>query len=534
MFSPGSPAGAGVALSGAAGGSPSADAIVNAMQRDARGMRLAQSFGWPTQHGSGAGASVGTPYVAGMTAGAAVAGGADMYPQYQPSPPPSTPPPARTEGKAPTPESTAADLRRLNIEAQSLEMWQSRLREWVAEEVLAPLAQRLRVADLRWRLCAEEAAKVAGDARLSGAAAAVSGGARPDLARASEDNARARALWDELTRVGMALDAAVLNDEKQKAQASAAPSPPGLFGNTLFGGGGGAAAFGPSAAAQRQVAARAHAKAVVAEARRALLERRALAAFVRGDWPRGLLPASATVVYVTARYEALARGHCAAAFNADGGAEVAGGGGLDSAALRWNAEQPTDSALVLHAVAGWAASRGWEFPLGDAFEAAQGAGSAAGSALGGALGGGALGGAGGPQSGVAGLPPQIMAELAAVVWARFAPHPVGGSGAFYAGTLPNALQAQSKPTERYTALLAKAPPRGHDATALVAHRLGDARKAYYEVRAEKVGTVITLGGRGAVWHALALFVRFVVAADPVDGGLGALSLKTTGVARIFE
>ena len=112
-------------------------------------------------------------------------------PQYQPSPPPQTPPVRSKEGKPPTSESTAADLKRLGLDPQQVEMWASRLREWIAQEVLIPLAEKLRTADVRWRLAAQEAAAVAGDNQLLAATSAVQEGAR-ELARATEEDARAR------------------------------------------------------------------------------------------------------------------------------------------------------------------------------------------------------------------------------------------------------------------------------------------------------------------------------------------------------
>lgn len=500
---------------GGQAGSPSAEAIVSAMERDARGVQLAQSFGWQGARAGGfVAAPAASPGLAGATAWLGSPYGASSpagpRPQYQPSPPPQTPPVRSKEGKPPTSESTAANLKRLGLDPQQVEMWASRLREWIAQEVLIPLAEKLRTADVRWRLAAQEAAAVAGDNQLLAATSAVQEGAR-ELARATEEDARARTLWDVLTRVAASADAAVATDEQRARDAARSPSPlGGTPGSSLFGGGPGlfggtASPFGGGANAPEQVAARKRAKELINEARRALLERRKLAAFVRGDWPRGMLPASSTAAYVVARYEALARGHCAAAFQWDGGAV----GSDVPYAQRWTPEMPTDSALLLHAVAGWAASRGWEFPLADAFAAAGGNGSR-------------------------GLMPAQSQALAAALWTGVALAPTGNSGAFHAGTLPNALQAQSNPAQRYTAILAKAPPLGHDTTALVAHRLGDAVNAYYEIRAAGVGTIISLGERGAAWKALALLFRAVLIADPQEGGLGAMSLSTKRVERLFE
>ncbi len=81
-----------------------------------------------------------------------------------------------------------------------------------------------------------------------------------------------------------------------------------------------------------------------------------LAALLRGEQPRGLLP-PCPLGYIAQRVATLAEGSCVQGFRWDGG----GAWG----ARPWSEELPTDSALLLYLFAAFLEAPGWAFPLED-------------------------------------------------------------------------------------------------------------------------------------------------------------------------
>lgn len=79
-----------------------------------------------------------------------------------------------------------------------------------------------------------------------------------------------------------------------------------------------------------------------------------LAALLRGEAPRGLLP-PCPLGYVASRVRELAQGSCMQAFRWDGGGGWAG--------RAWSEELPTDSALLLYLVAAFLEAPGWAFSV---------------------------------------------------------------------------------------------------------------------------------------------------------------------------
>ena len=89
-----------------------------------------------------------------------------------------------------------------------------------------------------------------------------------------------------------------------------------------------------------------------------------LGALLRGDAPRGLLPPCPRG-YVAARVAALARGPCVGAFTWNGGGPWN--------AAPWTPELPTDAALLFHLCAAFVEAPRWEFGAGGTRAAAPGA-----------------------------------------------------------------------------------------------------------------------------------------------------------------